>query len=164
MKNALAKWLLSGLGLGYLPVAPGTWGSLGATLVFVLVALLSGADGWTIAIAMLCVVGVSSAICVAFGPLAEKAWQKKDPGQVTIDEWAGQALTFLLVPLGDGSPTQIVVRASFGFLLFRIFDIIKPPPAQRLERLPAGWGVLLDDLMAGVYANIVMQVGFRVFA
>jgi phosphatidylglycerophosphatase A len=109
--------------------------------------------------AMVLVAIVSSIICVALGPFAEKHFGKKDPGQVTIDEWAGQAVALLGLPVASGAGLWITVAAAF--VAFRVFDIVKPPPARQLEKLPHGWGVLLDDLAAGVYANIVCQVLLR---
>jgi phosphatidylglycerophosphatase A len=160
MNKPLAKFLLSGLGLGMIPIAPGTWGSMGCAAVYYAVAWASAGDAWTVNLAMLAVIAVASVICVTMGKFAEQVWQRKDPGHVVVDEWAGQAMTFLLVPLGG--PGDWLVRAAAGFFLFRVFDIVKPPPARRIERLPFGWGVLIDDLVAAVYANIVMQLLFRV--
>ena len=107
---------------------------------------------------MLIVCVLASIACVALGPFTERAFGKKDPGQCTIDEVAGQALTYLLLPLEGISAPAVVIS---GFLAFRVFDILKPPPARQLEKLPAGWGVLLDDLAAGLYANVLLQVLVR---
>ncbi|MBT3201065.1 MAG: phosphatidylglycerophosphatase A, partial [Phycisphaerales bacterium] len=88
----------------------------------------------------------------------EKAFGKKDPSQCTADEWAGQALTMLALPMiGPGAWITCLV----GFGMFRLFDITKPPPVRQLEKLPQGWGVLVDDLAAGVYANIASQLILR---
>jgi phosphatidylglycerophosphatase A len=102
-----------------------------------------------------------SIICVRFAPAAIAATGKNDPGEVVADELAGQAVTFLAVPLLSPeilSIRQIWFITAGGFLLFRLFDIAKPWPICKLEKLPEGWGVLADDLMAGVFAAIVLLI------
>jgi undecaprenyl-diphosphatase len=84
---------------------------------------------------------------------------ENDPGEVVADEFAGQALTFAFA--GAILQDHIAATALLGFVLFRIFDIIKPWPAGRLEKLPAGWGILADDLMAGVYAAVLLIVAVK---
>jgi len=104
------------------------------------------------------------AICIKFTPAVIAATGKTDPREVVADEIAGQALTFLaisLLAIGTATPRQIWVITALGFGLFRLFDIVKPWPIRKLEKLPKGWGVLADDLMAGVYAAIVLQVCVR---
>jgi phosphatidylglycerophosphatase A len=89
---------------------------------------------------------------------------RKDPGPFVLDEAAGVCLTWLALP---GNPDAwsphawAVVSAVFVFLAFRVFDILKPPPARQLEKLPEGWGILADDLMAAVYANLACQLVLR---
>jgi len=153
------RFLVTGLGLGYLPGAPGTFGSAGAVGVFALAAWVCPKP--------ICVSGVMalvaiffSLVCVRFGAFAEKAFGKKDPGQCTADEWAGQAVAFLGLPITAGG---MWMTCLVGFGAFRFFDIVKPPPIRRLEKLPQGWGVLVDDLAAGVYANIVGQLVLRLW-
>ncbi|MDP6634905.1 MAG: phosphatidylglycerophosphatase A [Phycisphaerae bacterium] len=157
--NRFRKFLTTGLGLGYAPFAPGTFGSAGAVGVFALTV-------W-IAPKPICVIGVMalvaiffSVVCVRLGPFTEKAFGKKDPSQCTADEWAGQAVAMLGLPI-VGCGAWITCWA--GFAAFRLFDITKPPPVRQLEKLPQGWGVLVDDLAAGVYANIVAQVILRLW-
>lgn len=156
----MRKFILTGLGTGYLPVAPGTWGSAAATAAFLLAAWLSGCSAPVVAAVMIALAAAASAACVAWGGLAEAAFGRKDPSQCTIDEWAGQAVALCLVPLGRG-PTGLLIAAAVGFLTFRLFDIVKPPPARLAEKLPAGWGILADDLVAGVYANVATQLVLR---
>jgi len=106
-----------------------------------------------------------SLVCVQFAPAAIAATGKNDPGEVVADEFAGQAVTFLFSPfLGMGAATgrQILITAFMGFVLFRLFDIFKPWPIRKLEKYPAGWGILADDLLAGVFAWIVLQICIRV--
>ena len=157
--DRLRALLVTGGGTGYLPVAPGTWGSAAVVGIYVLLASSVTCCWHAAAVAMALVAIVGSIICVALGPFAEKHFGKKDPGQVTIDEWAGQAVALLGLPAATGAGLWITVAAAF--VAFRVFDIVKPPPARQLEKLPHGWGVLLDDLAAGIYANIVCQVLLR---
>ena len=158
--NSLRKIVCSGLGTGYLPLAPGTWGSAAVVGIFVAVAFAAcGSPYWTGA-AMAAVLAAASAACVALGPFAEKHWGRKDPTRCTLDEWAGQALALIALPMGQGWYDWLIAAAA-GFVTFRVFDIIKPPPARDLEKLPGGWGILADDLAAGVYANAVSQVAIR---
>ncbi len=103
---------------------------------------------------------IGSIICVKFSPAVIKAMGKNDPGEIVVDEVAGQAVTFLaVVPFMSSFTTdQICTTTVLGFLLFRLFDIAKPWPVRRLERYPEGWGILADDLLAGVYAGIVLLI------
>lgn len=131
-------------GSGYFPIAPGTVGS--AVGLVVLFAVRSAGLLW-LEVAVL----VATLWAGAWAStVAEQALDRKDPGPVVIDEVLGMLVTMLLVPLS-------LAAMAAGFLLFRLFDIIKPFPADRLERAPRGWGIMLDDLMAGVYANLVLQ-------
>jgi len=109
---------------------------------------------------MLLLAGVSAFLCVKLGPFAERCFDGKDPRRCTLDEWAGQAVAMLLLPPGDGWRDRLIV-AGMAFALFRIADIVKPPPARRLEGLPQGWGMLLDDVVAGIYANLIGQLLLR---
>lgn len=160
MSRFLGKLIVTGLGTGYLPIAPGTWGSAAVAGLFVLVAWTSGGSGAAVLVAMGIVLAGSCIGCVALGRFTEAAWSRKDPSQCTVDELAGQALALLLVPVGTMAQDWLVA-AGVAFVCFRVFDIIKPPPARDLEKLPHGWGILADDLMAGIYANIVTQIVLR---
>jgi len=135
-----ALFVLSVCDLGFLPLVPGTFGSLAGLGI----ALLLPADAWHLSIG----IGVlaASALTVALGPAAARAAGREDPPQVVMDEVAGMMLALIVVP----APSA--VEAAVGFLLFRAFDILKPPPGRALERLPGGWGILLDDLAAGAWA------------
>ena len=82
---------------------------------------------------------------------------KSDPGQIVIDEVCGYLITMFLISL---SLKNIIL----GFLLFRLFDIVKPPPIRRLERLRGGFGIVSDDVLAGIYANLILQLITRVLA
>jgi phosphatidylglycerophosphatase A len=109
--------------------------------------------------AMIVAGGVAS---VMLSQGAIEATGKKDPHEVVTDELAGQAVCYLAILLcpSDPWPAQKAwAIAVVGFLFFRIFDILKPWPARQLERLPAGWGILADDLMAGLYAGACLWLG-----
>lgn len=157
--DALRKFIISGLGLGYLRPAPGTWGSLGACAVFAgLMAVPMTTLGAGLVLAAITL--AASLACVHLGPFAEKTFGRKDPGTVSLDEWAGQAMTFIGLPMGSNWTDHAWVLAV-GFVTFRLFDIIKPPPARQSQVLPAGVGIVVDDLIAAVYANIASQFILR---
>jgi phosphatidylglycerophosphatase A len=152
-------------GLGRLPVAPGTWGSLPPAIVFGLICQFGGSPA-IVSIVMAAFVLAGSVVCVRFAPAAIAATGKNDPGEVVADEFAGQAITFLACPflaMGAASTGQIWAVAAAGFVLFRVFDIAKPWPIHKLENLPEGWGILADDLLAGVFAWIVLQICIKLF-
>jgi phosphatidylglycerophosphatase A len=131
--------------LGYVPIAPGTFGSA-AGLVVLAAVRWSGSSGLELAvIALLLAGGVWS------GNVAERHFGKVDPGPVILDEVAGMLITVALIPVN-------VPGAIVGFLLFRVLDVIKPWPANRMEALPGGLGVMADDAMAAVYGNVIMRL------
>lgn len=163
-------------GVGYLPLAPGTFGSLvGVGLYVVLrgsfMALLwplaarNGLNLLHISYAMVTLELVAVSVVSAVGTWAatrvEKLSGKKDPGKVVIDEVAGQMLALTAMPMEFESWWTIIL----AFLLFRVFDIVKPYPARKLESLPAGLGIMSDDLVAGVYAalGVALVVSLRWF-
>ncbi len=131
--------------VGYFPIAPGTAGSLAAIPLYLLIRWMGSPAIELLAIAAVGVIGVWAASGT------ERALSRKDPGPVVIDEVLGMLITLALMPL---SWWGILA----GFLLFRIFDVIKPFPAGRLEHLPGGLGIMADDAMAGVYGHLVMRV------
>jgi len=152
-------------GLGRFPVGPGTWGSLPPAIIFALMCRFE-MPALIILIAMAVLVLASSIACVKFAPASIEATGKIDPGEVVVDELAGQALTFLAIPfaIADAvTANQCWITALAGFLLFRLFDIVKPWPIRKLEKLPMGWGILADDLMAGVYAAVALLVCIRLW-
>jgi phosphatidylglycerophosphatase A len=136
-------------GAGRLRPAPGTWGSLATALLWWLLASHLPAAARVPVILVLIVISV--AIGIPAATLEARGCGKKDPGHVVIDEVAGQLITYIACP--------IAWQALFaGFILFRAFDIVKPPPVRQLEALPEGTGIVVDDLAAGVYALIVLQL------
>ena len=130
---------------GYFPFAPGTIGSLAGLAVYVLV-------WWSQSIVFeVALIVVLFAAGVWAGTTAERYFGGIDPGQIVIDEVVGMLITLAFIPVG-------VSGAVAGFVLFRIFDVIKPYPAGRLERLHGGLGVMADDAMAAVYANVSLRL------
>ena len=161
--------LLTVFGLGYMPIASGTWGSLppciiaGALWLCEMSPAHSATGTWVFNAILAAILIVFSAVCVLQGHLAESRWGK-DPSEVVADETAGQCIPLLFLPSAcfDGFwPTTSTIAAAF--LLFRILDITKPLPAKQIQSAKAGWGILLDDLVAGVYAAVVMQVVARIW-
>src|ERR1700730_11800464 len=138
----LALALATACGVGYVPMAPGTFGSAVGLLLWWALPASPHVQG--VAIVMLFAVGSWS------GSVAERHFGRTDPGQVVIDEVMGMLITLFLNPVGW-------IGALAAFLLFRIADVIKPYPANRLEHLPGGVGIMADDAMAAVYANIALR-------
>jgi phosphatidylglycerophosphatase A len=135
--------------VGYLPVAPGTWGTLAGLL---LVGFLSMS-----ATAHLFLMIVVTGIGIVSSGVAEQMIGETDSGHIIIDEVAGFLVSVLLVPHTYG-------YLIAGFLLFRIFDILKPFPIRKLERtLKGGAGIMADDILAGVFTNIILQAWIRIF-
>jgi phosphatidylglycerophosphatase A len=136
-------------GVGYLRPGPGTWGSATMVLLWWLVArwIAHSWQPWAAALLALTavLVGIPAATQVA------RASSRKDPQFVVIDEVAGQLITLIAAPTTWQS-------LLLGFILFRAFDIVKPPPVRQLERLPEGVGIVVDDVGAGLYGLAVMQV------
>lgn len=161
--HPMKRLLTSCFGLGWLPVAPGTWGSLPPVILLGFLGHL-GVESVGVRLVMGTVVLLASVLCVSLAPAAIALTGRKDPGEVVIDEVAGQAVAFCAVPgafWSQATSVQIWATALAGFLLFRFFDITKIWPACRLEKLPAGWGILADDLWAGLYAMVVLTLGIH---
>jgi len=156
MRNLIVTFF----GSGYLPIAPGTWGSAAALICYLeIYALWPATIGWNGILLIL--IAVACAGSVACGPWAVRHFRTKDPGPFVLDEVAGQWLALVALPVSDFR--SAVAAALVQFVVFRALDILKPPPARRLERLPFGWGILLDDLASGAYANVIGQAFFRLF-
>jgi len=160
--NRLRKILVTGLGTGCLPFAPGTWGSMGACGVFLLASWLSGRCPLFVNVVLAATAAFWSVACVRMGAFAEETFGCKDPRQCTADEWAGQAVALMGIPLGVASG-DLWIAAGVALGIFRFMDVLKPPPVRRLEKLPGGWGVLADDLAAGALANVAAQLILRLW-
>jgi phosphatidylglycerophosphatase A len=153
------KWIVTFFGAGLSPVAPGTAGSLLASIILLGAYRASSFPPfWTWQVVLMIGLLVFCGLSVAFGPWAIGYFGRKDPGPFVLDEVAGICLTNLFLPIDRCPGWRAVWVFGLAFIAFRVFDVTKPPPARWLERYPAGWGILLDDLAAAVYANIVCQV------
>lgn len=143
------KTLATFFGAGYAPIAPGTVGALFAAIaVYIWQVVDSNLEvyGWPLLIVTI----ITTLIGVYVTDQLESEWGK-DPSKVVIDEAIGIWIAILFVPVN-------LYYLIAGFVLFRIFDIWKPLGIRKLERIKGGWGVMLDDVLAGVYANLVLQV------
>jgi phosphatidylglycerophosphatase A len=146
------NWLLATCGgFGYSPILPGTAGALWGVAIYVVVALLVDEPWQSVMIGLALV--IASAATVRLAPWAEAYFGEEDSGKFVTDEVAGFLLTVLLFRTPD-----VWVTVVWAFPVTRIIDIIKVPPAKRLERLPAGWGVLADDLLGSLYAAGLLHV------
>jgi len=146
--NRIRLLLVSYGGLGLLPLAPGTWGTAGAALTAAAALQIwpDAAHYWLeFSIGMIV---LSSLVTITLTPAVERS-SGKDAQVIVTDEVAGYFATVAL--MSDPSLAHLVA----AFFVFRLFDIVKPWPAYLLERLPAGWGVLLDDVMSGIYGALV---------
>lgn len=135
-----------------MPIAPGTWGSLPPVGLFLVVLHFWPNAGILLAVLAVLII-LSSVFCVVLAGSAEKLANKKDPGWVVLDEVAGQSIA--LLPAAFAGKNILVICAA-AFIFFRIFDILKPAPARNAEKLPGGYGILLDDVFAGIYAAIIV--------
>ncbi len=161
--------LITVFGLGFMRPASGTWGSMPPVLVAAALIALGFAPGTSttstlVYHAALAVVFVLFAgACVVQGDRAEARFGH-DPSEVVADEVAGQCIALVALPAAAlATPAKAALTLATAFLAFRLLDIAKPWPAGRLQRVPSGWGILLDDLFAGLYALAVVQVVTRVW-
>jgi len=130
------------LGCGYFPKTPGTFASLIAVLLYWFIPVES--------LTLLMIVIVLFVIGVPTATAIERI-EGKDPGKIVIDEFVGQFLTLVFIPFTG-------MNIILGFVLFRIFDIWKPYPINKSQNLPYGWGVMIDDVLAAIYANVVLRL------
>ncbi len=142
----LSKLIGTFFGIGYFPVAPGTAATaVGVGLAFI----FAPSPSW-----YGCILLFSVVLGIMAAGFIETSLKEKDPGIVVIDEVAGILLSLAFLPL---TPAVMIG----GFFLFRAFDMFKIYPINKLEGLPGGWGIMLDDLMAGFYTNIILQIAVR---
>ena len=133
--------------VGFFPIAPGTAGSAAGVALYLALRWM-GVPSWEAP-----VIAALFALGVWLGAAAERALGSIDPGPVVIDEVMGMLVTLAFLPVNW-------VGIAIGFVLFRALDVVKPYPAQKLERLPGGLGMMADDLMAGIYANLLLRGAF----
>ena len=162
-------------GLGHMWPASGTWGSLPPALLMVGMAWTT-VPGWVHMLVQLVLAVLASIACVRVGDRVEQFAGRKDPGVVVIDEVAGMALTLVLsllgvalssggiARLGESMPLTLPLAvAAGGFFWFRVMDVIKPPPARRLQAVPGGLGVLIDDLVVAPYAALALLLSLEIW-
>ena len=150
MKERLSILISSYFYLGYSPVAPGTVGTLGAVILFYVISGFSNLFYLIFVIALII-------FSVWVSGIARIRLADSDPSCIVLDEVCGFLVTMILIP-----PT--IANIAMGFLFFRFFDILKPPPIRRSERLSGGMGIVADDVLAGIYANILLQIVVMVSA
>jgi len=141
MLNKINHFLATGFYSGHLPTAPGTWGSLLMVLLVFFFPFLNN----IYLISALSIGGIAAA------NYEERQTGIKDDSKIVIDEMAGQLLTFYSLP----TTTPVLIG---GFILFRLFDITKPWIIDRVQELPSGWGVMLDDILAGLTSLIILKI------
>ena len=150
MRRLLTTFFYTGLS----PVAPGTIGSLAASILLYAVAYLNNPTPLRWQVFLILALLTACALSVWLGEWATTFYGRKDPQVFVLDEVAGICLTNLFLPVGFKS-------IALAFVAFRIFDVLKPPPCKQLEKLPAGWGILCDDLGAAVYGNLLCHILWR---
>lgn len=166
MANASKLLWITTFGLGHMRPASGTWGSmptvvLAAGLIYFGFGPAHSPVLFNAALIAWCV--VFSIGCLVQGEAAEAKFGKKDPSQAVADETAGQAIALLFLPAHIELTLQSLALTLGGaFIAFRIFDILKLWPARGLQKLPGGMGILIDDLIAGVQALLVVQLFARI--
>ena len=148
IKTASSRWafaVATFFGAGYLKPGPGTWGSVAATLIWAVAAACLHRSLYWLTVFLVCGIAITLLVGIPAATIAARESGKEDPGFVVIDEVAGQWIALLACP-----PDW--AHALIALILFRLFDIVKPPPARQLEALPGGWGIVFDDVAAGLYA------------
>jgi phosphatidylglycerophosphatase A len=151
-KKTLWAWTIGTfLGAGLLKPGPGTYGSIAAVLLWFGAAHLLHPAPVALAIGTAIAALVATLIGIPAATIVARESGREDPGHVVIDEVAGQLISLIAIP-ADWR------HAVVSLLLFRIFDILKPPPIRQLERLPRGTGIMLDDVAAGLFALLLAQI------
>jgi phosphatidylglycerophosphatase A len=148
----LNRSIATGFGVGYLPLAPGTWGSLLAVVLAILLHQL--VNPYHVVVHLICTVLLFPLAWVTSGRVAQED-SVQDPDIVVIDEIFGQFFCLLWIPV-------VSFYWILGFALFRLFDIWKPFPAKQSERLPGGLGIVMDDLVAGFYAGLILWLIYAI--
>lgn len=154
MTNPRGFSLITTFGLGHFRPASGTWGSMPPVAIAAVLGLMGlgpASNAWVFPVVFGVILIVFSAACIIYGDRAEAKWGK-DPSEVVADETAGQSIALIAFPaLFDSSPIVLLAWLAAAFFVFRFFDITKIEPADMLQRIPGPWGVLLDDIAAGLY-------------
>ncbi len=145
MNTKLANYFSTVIKIGYLPLAPGTWGSLAALAFWYLILPTISSITFIVTIVIIFVLGIYTS------SITERVLGKIDPSIIVIDEWVGQWIALLFLP-------KSFVWGIVAFALFRLFDIWKPYPIHRLDNIKGGFGIMIDDVLAGIYALIGVQL------
>ncbi len=149
-KKSAGYWVAVGFGAGHIPWIAGTTGTIPFwLLLFLWTRFTQPAVVWMAIVSL-----VVTAVGLWAASKAEEEIGRHDPKQIVIDEWAGMAISLIGVPPRLSS-------YCVAFVLFRIFDVVKPPPSRQLEKLPGGYGIVLDDVFAGFYALVVYHLLHR---
>jgi len=149
MKKRVSLLVSSVFYIGLIPGAPGTYASLATAAVYYWIYQTFQHIVPDLHLSAVCLIAAAGVFASAE---TSRNYGDPDPRVVVIDEVAGQLLAYLFLPVS-------AINVALGFLLFRAFDIWKPQPIRRLERLPGGVGIMADDLLAGIYANVLLQLG-----
>ena len=147
------------VGVGYIPIAPGTWGSAVGVGIYLLLSAAS-LNALAFSLTLVLVAGVITFLGIWAASRTERIMGRKDPGKVVVDEVAGQLVS--LIPLATLPIVSKPIWIMVSFMLFRFFDIVKPYPARRMERLHGGVGIMCDDLVAGTYAAAILTIAVEV--
>jgi phosphatidylglycerophosphatase A len=166
-RDYLALTIATAGGIGFIPIAPGTWGAVIGILLYLLVAasaarVFNKTEAQFASFRIVLLLGLI--ICVVAAGIwaathCERLFKRKDPGAVVIDEVAGQLIAFVFVPANVGRWSMVA-----AFIAFRVFDIWKPYPISHLEALESGLGIMADDVLAGVYAAISVGLMIAIYS
>ncbi|MDD2230151.1 MAG: phosphatidylglycerophosphatase A [Candidatus Cloacimonetes bacterium] len=153
IKLNIHTFLASFFGIGFMPIMPGTWGSAAAFGLYLLIpaAAFSGAG-------LLYTIPMFLAFCLfsVYASTKAELTLGHDAGSIVIDEVCGYFVAVMFLP-------KTIIIGVYAFIFFRVFDIAKPFPISRSQRLPKGWGVVIDDLLAGLFANVLTQIIIRIY-
>jgi len=152
----LAKFIATGFFSGLLKPAPGTWGSLVAIGIVYMIGLLAPSIQKKSIVAVFLIVSIVGTYATHLYIQSDINKKDKDPSEVVIDEWAGQILTFILVPI---NPYTLLA----GFILFRFFDISKLWPISAFEKIKGAAGIMLDDIVAGLFAAVTLRILYEYY-
>lgn len=158
MRDRIKLILVTGGGTGLLPKAPGTWGSLIPLMLVLVCGHFGLRPTWLLGL-LIAIIVASSIFTIILAPWYTKYFSQNDPPQVVSDEIAGQSIALLGIAWldpGNQSPIIWIGMVLLGFVLFRLFDIWKPAIINRSQELPGGWGVLVDDILAGIVAGAIV--------
>lgn len=153
-RSRWAWWIATFFGAGYLRPGPGTYGSVAAVVLWLAGGFFLHHNTVSLSVATACALAVVVAVGVPAATRVARQAGREDPGFVVIDEVAGQWVALLFLP-------PLWPNALLALLFFRFFDILKPWPIRRFEALPEGWGIMADDLVAGVFALGLSQFTLR---